>query len=902
MIRRHPTRVFAAIAAPSRRSRATKMRIVAFALSLSLAATLACKSSSSEDERPRRAEPRPQEDQAGAGVAEQPEAAAPDAPKAAPQDPQDLQREWERLTLAEQKKVFLVEQHIAEARDLKARLRLEEAERELAEALELDPDNLEAKNLMAEVGALLGRPAGATESVIEGLSQEYDIRVQQLYEEARDNYRKAKVLLARGDYEGAIVELSLCLDHIRWAPYSVDWKGLDQEAAQLLESAKAQKAASEESAREDARRAALQSLKDQEEAERERRQAIVRNLLNQSIASFEAAEYDEAIDYAERVLRQEPQNERARDLRDTAFRAGREKMQADFLRAKREQYARWHEETYELRIPYTDVVTLPDQDYWRQITDLRSRRRGLDLSHTVTASEAELRRQVAETRIPGLTISDEESLIAVIDALKVITGLPLVVDPAAEEAAVAEGVVFDFDFRNPLKVEEALNLFTEMAGPEVTWTIRHDTVLVTTREKARGQLEIYNHDVQDLIFGLTDFLGPRINRLRLVDDLEDDDGGGPFGGIGEKPTINEPDELVELITNNVAVDTWEAEGISITPEGGNIVIVQTPEVQMQVRQFLEDLRRFSASLVTIESKFMTIADNYLQEIGVDFRGLENPGTPFTDFDDLTNRLEDDSSLGLDNSGTGLDAGSPSSGFFYDDGQDGDFKGRTENFFGSPLGNSLSTIGGLTAQLTFLNDLQLSAILRLVEKNENVELINDQVLSVHNTQRAFVTVINQRAYIQDFDVEVAQFESVADPVINVLTEGIVLDVRPTIHHDRRYLTLEVQPTVADIVALTNFSTALAGQTQPVTFQLPELEVQSVFTTAVVPDGGSILVGGLSRLRNVERRAEVPWLANFPLIGFFFKEEGYSDEKESLMILITAWITDVKEELAKLDRGE
>ena len=102
-------------------------------------------------------------------------------------------------------------------------------------------------------------------------------------------------------------------------------------------------------------------------------------------------------------------------------------------------------------------------------------------------------------------------------------------------------------------------------------------------------------------------------------------------------------------------------------------------------------------------------------------------------------------------------------------------------------------------------------------------------------------------------------------------------------------------VAEVVALNEFATTLAGQTAPVIIQLPEVETQSVFTTATVPDGGSILLGGLSRLRNIERRAEVPWLAKIPLLGFFFKEEGYNDERESLMIMLRAWITDAKEEL-------
>jgi type II secretory pathway component GspD/PulD (secretin) len=77
------------------------------------------------------------------------------------------------------------------------------------------------------------------------------------------------------------------------------------------------------------------------------------------------------------------------------------------------------------------------------------------------------------------------------------------------------------------------------------------------------------------------------------------------------------------------------------------------------------------------------------------------------------------------------------------------------------------------------------------------------------------------------------------------------------------------------------------------------VQSVFTTAVIPDGGSILLGGLSNIRNIQRKAEVPWIAKIPLVGFFFKQEGYDEENKTLMILIKAHITDVRDELAKLE---
>ena len=143
--------------------------------------------------------------------------------------------------------------------------------------------------------------------------------------------------------------------------------------------------------------------------------------------------------------------------------------------------------------------------------------------------------------------------------------------------------MFDFSLANPLTVEQALNIIVEQAGEEVTWTVRHDAVLITTKEKARGRPVIYNHDVQDLIFGLTDFLGPRIDRLRLLDELEDEDGGGPFGGIGEKPQLIEISALSTLIQENVAVGTWEDEGVSIDEGEGYILVVHTPEVQEPVR-------------------------------------------------------------------------------------------------------------------------------------------------------------------------------------------------------------------------------------------------------------------------------------------------------------------------------
>jgi len=864
-------------------------RIVATALGMSLVAACASEKNRIDDTPPNEGTSAP--------VSEQSSSSQDSPGTSLDAQGNQLDQEVRAFTLQQQKANFLVEQHLQKAKTFKDELRFEQAELEVARALELAPDNLEAKELAAELGSILGKPSGEAQTVIQSLEDLYTLKREQAEADAREKLQRADLLISREEFDEAIIELNLALDQIRLYPYSGNWQDLEESVEAKLREVKATKETSERQASEIAERLAREELQTRERAEAERRESVVAGLLDKAIQAFKVQDYEEAISLSDRILRIDTRNPKALDLRDTSFRKERQLVSDNYLSQKLEQYARWREELEELRIPYLGVITLPNEDEWRRITKLRESRPGFGLQTTVSAGELELREEIADTLIPGLKVDDEESLTTVVEAIQTITGLPIVTDPLADEAAVNAGVIFQINLTNPLSVEKALNLITEMAGEEVTWTIRYEAVLVTTIEKARGELVIVNHDVQDLIFPLSNFIGPRIGRLRLIDQLEDDDGGSPFGALAERTVVNDPDNLQELVTQNVDPGSWDAP-ISLSLEGGNMVVVHTPEVQEKVRHFLEELRRFSSSLVTIESKFLAIREGFLQEIGVDWRGIDNPGSPFTDLDDVN--LDLDPTRGLDNSGDGATLIPPSSGAFLDEGDDGDLKARTENFFTSALGSSLSNIGGLTAQWQFIDDLQASMILTLVEKSENVELINDQMLSVHNTQRAHVTVINQQAYVQDFDVEVAQFQAVADPVVNVLTEGIVLDVRPTIQHNRRYLTLEIQPTVAQVVALTDFSTTLSGQTAAVTFQLPELEVQSVFTTAVVPDGGSILLGGLSRIRNIERRAEVPWLANIPLLGFFFKEEGYSDERESLMIMLKAWITHVKEELARLER--
>ena len=106
---------------------------------------------------------------------------------------------------------------------------------------------------------------------------------------------------------------------------------------------------------------------------------------------------------AKAALEKDPRNEKAEELRNAAFRAGRTKVRDEYVRAKSEQFRRWQEAMKEMHIPYTDVITLPDAERWNEITEhARQAPRHRPLGATSPEREQACASSCAPRRIPGL--------------------------------------------------------------------------------------------------------------------------------------------------------------------------------------------------------------------------------------------------------------------------------------------------------------------------------------------------------------------------------------------------------------------------------------------------------------------------------------------------------------------
>ena len=70
-----------------------------------------------------------------------------------------------------------------------------------------------------------------------------------------------------------------------------------------------------------------------------------------------------------------------------------------------------------------------------------------------------------------------------------------------------------------------------------------------------------------------------------------------------------------------------------------------------------------------------------------------------------------------------------------------------------------------------------------------------------------------------------------------------------------------------------------------------------TTVAVPDGGTVLMGGLKRLSEGRNEYGPPMLSKIPYISRLFKNVAYGRTAESLLIMVTPRIIIQEEEEEK-----
>jgi type II secretory pathway component GspD/PulD (secretin) len=833
---------------------------------------------------PAKAEPAKPGAPAPAAKVEPPKTAA--APAAADGAPAIAELARDRQVRNQQREVLLA-QYTKLADQAFAESRFDEARKFYNDILDLDARNDNARRRLAQIGAIQGDAQQTAANAFQTAVDSYRVRVEQAKAEVAGLAGQAKTKEAAGDYEGAVDLYDKALVIVRLYPATADFSPTEAGLNELKAKAKDSATAAAESRRAKSVSEAEARARAEAAAQRAERQNRIGALLRSANEAMEGGNYQAAHNLSEEILRVDPQNRQARQLRDLSLGALNDELDESGKALVVEEWKRTFEALAEASTPQTEDYRFAPS--WGQVQALRQ--------PPVLTSSAETTEDPRDREVRGkldamrTSVNFEATkLDDAVAYLSRISGTNIVVLPAAREGKSDEELTIQsLKFEQPLPVAQILSLITKLSG--LAWNVENGVVQITTTDAARGAFVVQLYDVKDIATPISQFPGEDVNL-------------DPTGELTTAEEAPEPiaeyqlEGIVELVQGNVDKAIWESGGEVSGLPPGTLVVKAPRETHKKVQALLSGLRGAGGLQVSIETRFMTVADNFLQDIGVDMRGLGDqsggvgvvgkgglPGAAGTTipvtFDDVFFGTADaPKGIGTDNT----------TGIFYNMNSDGDLRGRFENLYDQTLGRQgvMTNLGGLSFQGTLIDDTQLEVILRAVQKSDRSTVVLAPRLTAYAGQRANITVLNQVSYISDFDVEIAQASQIGDPIVQTLRDGVILDVKPIVTADRRFITMELRPTIAILTRpIATFQTTLA-QGPPVTIQLPELQIQRVRTTVTMPDGGTLLLGGLKFMAEQRMDSSVPWLNKVPVLSFALSRKGTYLERRNLLVLIRARI--------------
>ena len=154
------------------------------------------------------------------------------------------------------------------------------------------------------------------------------------------------------------------------------------------------------------------------------------------------------------------------------------------------------------------------------------------------------------------------------------------------------------------------------------------------------------------------------------------------------------------------------------------------------------------------------------------------------------------------------------------------------------------------------------------------------------------------YVASVEVEVEENSVGYTIETEILETGPTLNVAGVVSADRRFVRLEIDVTLYDLVEINTVADLIpeiVDDFPEIAYtQLPVMDLTSISTQVSVPDGGALLIGGLKRKGETRSEVGVPLLDKIPYVKRFFTNKSLISDKHVLVILLRPSIIDLKEE--------
>ena len=667
--------------------------------------------------------------------------------------------------------------------------------------------------------------------------------------------------------------------------------------------------------------------------------------------------------------------------------------------------------------PFAGPIEFPTTRDWKDLTKNRAQLQAEGRSKA-TPAELEIHRKLEMKVKPDYR---NKPLAVVLDGLAKQAGVGIHLDMVGfEQEAVRSDTPVTLALDQPISLKSALKLLLEPL--HLGYAVRDEVLKITSPRLVKGDVYAVTYPVADLVLPIPNFssdglgiagaLRDGYSQASLRNSLSVEVGPPPAGlnaagastgdaqvspaslaqfqmrGNGPPATGSTPaipfgpsaaggaqadfQSLMDLIQSTVAFETWEPQGGAgqIKPFATNLslVISQTQEVHEEIAELLEQLRRLQDLQVTIEVRFITLADTFFERIGVDFdfniqTNVNEPlnmtaiptqqngsTSPFT-AGLQANPGGRSQTIGLDNAGNpGVALSQQALGVTQGQALNAAPGSTPRNFFSIPFRQnsfgaaSVPSLPGLPDPVTsaanfgfaILSDIEAYFLIQAAQGNTRSNVMQAPKVTLFNGQQAFVSDTRQRPFVTAVVPVVGDFSAAQQPVITVLNEGTAVNVQAVVSNDRRFVRLTLVPFFSQIGNVQEFqfegsktsrakssdekseakeknnnglidlatdnkalkTNELELASNGTTIQQPEFLFTTVTTTVSVPDGGTVLLGGIKRLREGRNEYGVPILSKIPYVNRLFKNVGLGRTTDSLMLMVTPRIIIQEEEEQKL----
>lgn len=322
----------------------------------------------------------------------------------------------------------------------------------------------------------------------------------------------------------------------------------------------------------------------------------------------------------------------------------------------------------------------------------------------------------------------------------------------------------------------------------------------------------------------------------------------PYGITGES--------LITLIKEMVGLK--EDSSIVYHRATGQLFIKAAPAHHKLIETLLGALRNYKTRQVIIEARFIELRDFEGIDIGYELRNIEF-------------RMKK-ADLGVDFKTT---SGQTSAV---------DFATGTFGKFATTATPALNLFTTFDTR-----NLDINSVIRALSQKVRVDTLSAPKITCFNNQRANIKVTTSTNYVKEVSGEAVATTSGTTTTVTITVatavEGVSLDVTPTYNETMQMITLELHPAVVS-VDLSSTQSVETSSSVSNSVTLPVFTNQTIDTTVTIPDGGTIVLGGLITEKARKDTRKVPLLGDIPIIKHFFRYKTEYMDRTNLLIFITA----------------